>query len=464
VHIIIGKDILVYDIPTQLLEEIITDLTFPNPKYLDAIKFGYSVWNVNKVISIIKDNGDGTLSLPRGYIERLLNLAKAKSILVQAEDQRQSCIIAKKIEDHIILRDYQIDAVNKLLALDYGVLKAPAGSGKTVMGLSLIPKLQQKTLWLTHTRPLARQVIERISSFFPNITPGFIGGGKWETGEEITVATVQTLVRNEKKVINELSNSFGMLQIDEAHHTPASTFIQVIRLFSAKYIYGLTATDKRKDRLEDILYATVGPVTSEIHRTSIETEIVTPMVVVKNTKIFPGDESSFSKLIHNLSYNFARNAIIVSDVLKEAYEGNICMVITERKAHAELLFDMIRQKWDFAGVATGNLTKNQIKEQVIKLGRQEITVLVATSNLLGEGFDYAPLNRLFVGLPFRNEVRCEQIVGRVQRKAEGKEDAIIYDYVDSHSLLQHQYRNDSKKGYGCRWNIYKRLGCEVVEV
>ena len=151
--------------------------------------------------------------------------------------------------------------------------------------------------------------------------------------------------------------------------------------------------------------------------------------------------------------------MIVSDVLGEATQGNACIVLSNRKAHCEVLYDLLSIGWDKTGIATGNYTKKYVDEQIAKLNSGEITVLVCTDQLLGEGFDYAPLNRAFLAAPFRAEAKCEQIIGRIQRPAPGKKDAIVYDYVDTNiGVIQNQFY--SKYG-ACRYAAYERLGVNI---
>jgi superfamily II DNA or RNA helicase len=165
-------------------------------------------------------------------------------------------------------------------------------------------------------------------------------------------------------------------------------------------------------------------------------------------------------LKHNIVNNPKRTNIIVGDIIREAVLGNYCIVLTDRKIHADMLYDLISLGWEKTGIATGNYTKKYVTEQAEKLNNKEITVLVCTFALLGEGFDVKFLNRAFVTMPFRAEGRVEQLVGRIQRTAEGKTDAVVYDYVDVDiGLLQNQFYTKGKND--CRWNAYNRLGLDV---
>jgi superfamily II DNA or RNA helicase len=157
--------------------------------------------------------------------------------------------------------------------------------------------------------------------------------------------------------------------------------------------------------------------------------------------------------------NKARTRAIVSDVLAEALAGNYCIVISDRKNHCEELFELIQMSWEKTGIATGRYNKKHIKEQVEAFNKNEITVLVTTFSLLGEGFDVPFLNRAFVAMPFRSEAKAIQLIGRIQRSAEGKKDAVVYDYVDvGIGILENQFYNKNKD---CRYGTYTSLGANV---
>lgn len=466
-EIIIANKIRLKGPPENLRDFIVEELRTTNPKYTEAINQGFQAISIPPFISNFEILSDESILLPRGYKKRIFELIKQFGApLNNIRDLRTKLPSNYNIDSsQIKLRPYQVEAIVNLISRgEEGVLVAPAGSGKTVMGISLIPMLGQKMLWLTHTRPLLDQAVDRALSFLPSLTAqdiGVIGDGKWQVGNILTVATVQTLVRRPVEA-HKLRDEFGIIILDEAHHAPAVTFLQVIGTFNPYYLYGLTATDERRDKLESLMFQTIGPAETRISIEKVREYggIIVPTVVAKklNTKEL-NNELPFSSLLKELVYDKERNHIIVEDVLREASKGHKCILVTDRKIHAEILFKLLSKRWYKTGIATGNYTKKTIKEQIRRLEEEETTVLIATASLLGEGFDYAPLNRCFLGLPFRNQTKIEQILGRIQRPAEGKNDAVLYDYIDNHSLLQHQFRNRGNKG--CRYNIYEKLGVNV---
>jgi superfamily II DNA or RNA helicase len=368
---------------------------------------------------------------------------------------------------NIKYKNYQAKGVRALVSGgSEGVLVAPAGSGKTVMGLSLIPLLGQPTVWLTHRDRLMKQVLERSEEFLPSLTEedkGTIGGGKNEVGRVLTVGMIQTLSQLPKEDLRSLGRRFGMLILDEAHHCPAYTFLEVVVEFSAHYVYGLTATPRRRDGLEEVMFHALGKATAIIEREEVVKDKGMIIPVVKYREV-PGrrvNDDNFARILKkHVVNNKERNNMIVSDVIREAMLGNFCIVLSDRRSHCNDLFELIRPAFDKVGIATGKFTKKFVDDQVKLLEEEKITVLVCTSDLLSEGFDVDKLNRGFIASPFRAVTKTEQIVGRLQRPAKNKKDAVIYDYVDSAiGVLASQFY--SKNRDDCRYKTYEGLGCAV---
>lgn len=458
--IVINNKLELTNVPNMLVYVISKDLTVDNPVYKEAEAMGRYTRNIPPVIKNFSVDHSGKYYLPRGYIGTLLKSCKDLNIITEIEDIRSVNFLSKEYTWDIKLRDYQKKALNDLTQYFEGVLVAPAGSGKTVMGISLIAMSNQKCLWITHTKQLLTQFITRLKQF-SNITDediGIIQAGTWDTNKQIVVGMVQTLIRDEE-AISKIKDNFGIVIADECHHAPSTTFTKVIASLNPLYLYGLTATPVRRDGLTDIMLQILGPIRHVTSRKNIASKLVTPIVVPRKINQNKLSGNTYQELLKELVENENRNNIIAKDVVTEASIGNMCIVTTERVAHVEILYNIISKLWKKTGVIIGKSKDSERDKTLAKLETREITVLICTSHILGEGFDHPSLNRLFMALPFRSLVRCEQLVGRIQRSAEGKKDAKIYDYIDNHGLAKNQYRNFT--GKGCRYAIYKKLGCTI---
>jgi len=439
-------------------------LRVENPKYNEAVAKGRWTGNLKPFLYNFDILPDDSIRIPRGMRLPLFDMIDS-SMEHTIIDERSYHGYDDVNSAVIKYRSYQERAMTAMYQAEEGLLVAPAGSGKTVLGLSMIPLYGQPCLWLTHTRALALQALERIKQFLPSMEEddvGLIGDGKWKQGRWITVGLIPTLVRRPQEV-HEMRNDYGLVVLDEAHHCPASTFLQVMSSLNPYFMYGLTATPYRRDKLEQLMFQTIGPEIIRIPVAEVEEVggIIMPKVLYRTVTSKPVHGNNIQTILKdNIVANPKRNGLIVGDVLREATAGNYCIVVTDRKAHADILYELILKGWEKTGIATGNYSKKYVKEQAELLNKKEITVLVCTFALLGEGFDVPFLNRVFITMPFRAEGKVEQVVGRIQRTADGKTDSIVYDYVDVNiGILENQFFTKSKND--CRFNAYTRLGLKI---
>jgi superfamily II DNA or RNA helicase len=225
-------------------------------------------------------------------------------------------------------------------------------------------------------------------------------------------------------------------------------------------MYGLTATPNRRDGLEDLMFASIGLPNAIINRKEVVDRgaIITPKVYARHIRSGPCMGYDFHEIVREiLPNNLERMRIILEDVLREAASGHYCIIISTRKAYCETLYDCLSKVWEKTAIATGDYTKKHNDDQVKKLEDGEITILVTTFELLGEGFDVKKLDRGFIVLPFKEKSRVEQTVGRIQRSCEGKKDAILYDYVDIDiGMLKNQFYT--------RALTYRKLGMEIKNI
>jgi len=471
---IIRHNLEISDTDAELREYLKEYLTILNPEWLDAQTFGRWTGSVPKYLTQYSEE-NGKVFVPRGVMRHILeDLGRDW----QLQDER--VVPASKTAwpaGKIILRpDDQELAVNQLLSFDSGFLSAPAGSGKTVMGLEAARRLGLRALWLTHRKELKDQAIERAVELLdlPMKEIGVLHGNTWKLGEHLTVGMVPTL---RKRDLAEIASYFGTIIIDEAHHVPSSTFLNVVDKFKAYYVYGLTATAYRRDKLDSIMFNAIGPIVAKIeHEELFEDEhLMIPTIKRRNTGWNPPDSvlMEYHDFMEAMVSDTRRNNIIVNDIVRECIPGNTCVVLVERTKHAEILTALLKDQGircefvvgsvdvDVEDAKTGKKKKKAIPKEVrnkvvsdFREGRTQ--VLVATYDLLAEGFDYKPLNRLFMASPIKWKGTVVQSIGRVQRPHEKKKDAIVYDYVDDVAMFH-------KQAESRLFRVYKPMGMKVLE-
>jgi superfamily II DNA or RNA helicase len=430
--ILVSNQLIVNDLSHHLREELRGKLTFENPHYIENLKM--KRWNgaTPQFLLCFEETPSG-LVIPRGFLPQLIGIARRNGERFQIEDKRR---VLPKIDFqfHGQLRPFQTEAANRMLSRDMGTMAAPTGSGKTVIALHMIAKHKQPALIIVHTKELLNQWATRINQFLgiPVNEVGRIGDGQRMIGKKITVALVQTLYKCTSQVFPHI----GYVVVDECHRTPSRTFTEAVTAFDCRFITGLSATPWRRDRLSKLIFWYVGDVVHEVNKDDlIETgDVLRADVITRTTQFIPVSDPTleYSTMLSELTEDPARNRIIVQDVAKEAGNGGgICLVLSDRKTHCSTLQNLLSRSGIKSEVLTGNLRDEERRLIVDSLNEGRVKVLIATGQLIGEGFDCQGLSTLFLTTPIRFDGRVTQYLGRVLRPAPGKTKAKVYDYIDS---------------------------------
>lgn len=295
-HIYESNNIKVSGYPLPFKLKVTDDLTIDNPAYLKAKRQRRPTWGIQQKLQLFNYDNDGSLILPRGYSDRLHEIVTQTKIPVtwNTEQVEGRPVDFGPWNEDFQLRDYQQPLVDSIL-IKNGIGVSPAGSGKTIMGMRFIYEVGRPTLWLTHTKDLMYQTKERALSTLKGVgRVGILGDGVQDFGDrKLIIATVQTLKAN-PSLVERLENFIGVVVIDEAHHFPSTQFLDTAAQFPAKRIIGLTATPKRKDEMEELMYLGIGPVLHEVPRTALydNDQLVLPTVKFIYTSFTYGDEDS----------------------------------------------------------------------------------------------------------------------------------------------------------------------------
>ena len=433
--ITIKENLQLKNLSPELMELLVEKLQFINPKWLENERMGR--WNrgTPKLLKYYDKVGRTGLWIPRGYIRHLINMCRRQGIKFQIDDQRRK-VKPVGFTFRGRLKPFQKIAVDEMLAKDFGTLSSATGSGKTVMALYIIAQRKQPALIVVHTKDLAVQWVERIETFLGigSEAVGFIGGGKKVIGDKITVALVQSLY----KCADEVAENIGFLVVDECHRCPSRTFTEAVSCFDSQFMLGLSATPYRRDQLSKLIFWHLGDKHHEVDKNQlIETGDVLPAKVTFRrtnftTRYDPVNE--YSKMLAELATDTERNILIASDVAGEAARNDgICLILSDRKAHCENLQAMLRYRFKLESeLLTGDIDIADRQKVLERINNGQVKAVIATGQLIGEGFDCKDLTTLFLATPIKFSGRLLQYLGRVLRPAAGKKYARVFDYVDVH--------------------------------
>ena len=344
-------------------------------------------------------------------------------------------------------KEIMAEVLPKLEKLSGGVLCLPCAAGKTVLSLYLASLFKVKTLVIVHKGFLVKQWKERIGQF-TNATVGMIQGSKLDIDKDIVIGMLQTVAKD--KHPRNIYDDFGLVIFDEAHHAPSKYFSQALPIIASKITVGLSATPKRSDGLEKILYWYFGEILYKA-----KTEIINSVQVkiykysINHDKFkeyyMPNGEVNRALGINKLTTIGRRNKMIV-DLLEEALKeaGRKVLILSDRVEHLEAL----KARIDSRGLGTTDYYIGGMKDEKLKIA-EKAQIILGTYPMASEGLDIPDLNTLFMTTS-RREV--EQSVGRITRKL-GAIRPIVYDIVDQIEWI--------KKQGAYRKKFYKKKGFEI---
>jgi superfamily II DNA or RNA helicase len=401
------------------------ELNFANSEFFIKNKSGRNTFETTRYFKLIEES-ENEIFIPRGFIGKLLRFCKETQIDFDFIDERK----LKPSNSYTFkadLRTHQQSVIDMVSKKDYGVIVAPPGSGKTIIGLKIIADKSQSTLIIVHRKHLLEQWTERIEAFLgiPRREIGIISQGKSIIGKQITLATIQSLA----KQIESIQNAFGTIIVDECHHVPAETFRNTIEKLQAYYLYGLTATPFRKYNDGKMIFTHLGEIIANIHPAEIENYKHTK-IIIRNTELdvpYNSKTDKFEDLSKILVHDTTRNKLILEDLKTELNNGKKAVIITERKEHIDTLYLFLKQSYE-AITLSGEDSDTSKKTKWKTLQEGTFQVLITTGQYFGEGADLQNISCLFMVYPFSFEGKLIQYIGRVQRS---EINPIIYDYRDS---------------------------------
>lgn len=329
----------------QFYQFLRKNLVIHNPIFYDKRAKGFSTWDTPKMIYCLNSKG-GNYIIPRGFLKNIERYLFQNSISFQVEDKSIKTP-NRAFRCRFKIYNYQKKALHEILKNNVGILEAPPGYGKTIIALASFVYKKQRALIIVHTKELLAQWIQKIGDVLgiEKGDVGIIGGGKEKIGKKITVATYQSLVRKNLKIIVD---KIGYVIVDECHRVPANTFQKVVKEFKARYLLGLTATPFRKDKLQKLMFLYMGEIIYRIDPDKISSELkgIDSLLEIRYTNFYPtfGKVKKYKKIIEALTEDENRNNLIARDIIGEYSLDKSILVLTGRKRHCIEISQRLGQK------------------------------------------------------------------------------------------------------------------------
>jgi len=440
-------------LPPEMLNRLLRIAAFQNPEFYKAQAMRLSTFDKPRVIACGEDL-PRHIALPRGCLGEVLAFLEGHGIKTSLRDERFAGIPIDA-EFHGTLRSTQEEAVVKVTPYDDGLICAPTAFGKTAVAAWLIAKRKTNTLVMVHRQQLLDQWRERLAMFLeiPIDEVGQIGGGKTKRTGSIDVAVIQSLHR--EREVKDFVAEYGQVIVDECHHLSAFTFERVMRQVKARFVVGLTATPTRKDGHHPIIYMQCGPTRFGLGVRAMTDSTPFDHIVVPQLTGFriagDGGDATIQDIYSALVTDQARNEFIVRDVMHAVQSGRSPLILTGRTDHLSRLESALAGKIRNIIVLKGGMGRKQrrsVRELLAGVPDGEQRLILATGSYIGEGFDDARLETLFLAMPISWRGTLQQYVGRLHRLHDNKRVVEVYDYVDANVRMLARMYERRLKGYG----------------
>lgn len=429
-------------------DELLTikeELTIDNPKYLQALKFSkYGSTKIPKYLKYYRQHGS-TIQTPRGYTPSF----DISNIPIIDNSQEVTVQYPRFL---LNLRQTQKDAFRHYIQdTDKGIIVLPTGKGKSILGCYIAYRLKQKTLIIVHKDDLVSGwKADAKLCFGDSLETGLIKAKSRKIGDQITIATIQTLNRLSKDELDKITKEFGLVILDEMHHCSSSSF-DLVHLFNCAYKVGLTATPERTDGLTPLFNFHFGGTAFQFETKEGDEDILPVQVRIKTVPLkyeplvpWGGRKVPISTIPSDIrprvQYHSLENEVIINegymrtvshDILREYKQGRSIILFLNQKDHCRAYYDYLKDMGipkDQMQLYYGDSTesKDVMKR---KAESKEVLITIATYSIATEGTNVKQWEVAFLVASINNEKNVEQAVGRIRRTKKGKiNPVIVYDY------------------------------------
>jgi ATP-dependent helicase IRC3 len=347
----------------------------------------------------------------------------------------------------IALRDYQLEAINAvtvsfLEGVNRQLVTLPTGSGKTIVMAALAMQFNKKTLLLAHREELITQAVEKFRLVWPEASIGVCMAERDEIDRHIVIGSIQSCSRP-KRLERLKEQGFEVMMIDEAHHSSAESYQNVINDLgfvkgSKKLLIGVTATPQRAD--SQSLGKTFDKITfSRSIGTMIKAGYLSPVIgrkILTNFILQRIASSGGDFVISDLSEAMntpERNSFIV-DKFKTYADKRKAIAFCCDVQHCKDLSDAFRDAGIESSSVWGDMEPLERKRTLEAFKQGQIQV-VASCGILTEGYDEPSIDSIIMARPTKSASLYTQCVGRGLRLWPGKSDCLVMDFTDRHNNL-----------------------------
>ena len=340
-----------------------------------------------------------------------------------------------KIPERFEKRDYQIDAFTYAVRNRRALMLSPTASGKSFIIYLITRYYHARTLIIVPTTSLVSQLASDFADY------GFVSdryvhrifaGQDKQTDKPITISTWQSIYKMPKEYFEQFDVVIG----DEAHLFKAKSLTSILtKLSSCKYRFGFTGTLDGTQTHKLVLEGLFGPVrqvttTSELIEQKHLSNFLIKAIILK----YPDDirqqlrNADYQAEIDFLVRNEARNRFIKNLTL--SLEGNTLLLFQFVEKHGKILHELLKDQGKPVFFVHGGVD-GEDRENIRRIvEKEQNAIIVASSGTFSTGVNIRNLHNVIFGSPSKSKIRNLQSIGRVLRKSDSKDSAVLYDIAD----------------------------------
>lgn len=342
----------------------------------------------------------------------------------------------KIISSKFDLRDYQVDAVYEALRHNRKLLVSPTSSGKSLCIYTIsryYVEIGLKVLIIVPRTSLCSQLSKDFEDYGWNsdeIVHQIYSGYDKSTNKPVVISTYQSLQKLEKNYFNQ----YDVVIVDECHSSISSTIQGILhKMCDTKYRFGFTGTTQPEKVHIWTLEGLFSPIykvirTKELMEKGNIAKLKIKVILLQhNGRIFETYEDEIQYLISNEKRNnFIKN-------LSLDLTGNTLILFSRVETHGEILYNLINNSvkenrkvfFVYGGVDT------EQRERIREITECENNaIIVASYGVFSTGVSIRNLHNLIFASPTKSKIRSLQSIGRILRKSDSKNKAILYDIAD----------------------------------
>jgi superfamily II DNA or RNA helicase/CRISPR/Cas system-associated exonuclease Cas4 (RecB family) len=360
-----------------------------------------------------------------------------KYLKIYMNDSRQFnpeiTVMPTKLDVDFAFYDYQHEAVTELIKNRWGICEVGTGGGKTLIAAECIRQLQTKTLFIIDNKDLLKQTKDEYEKML-GVKCGIVGMGLREWDYPIVLCTIQTLYKNCKEFALMLAK-FNLVICDEVHIWASKSFEEISKyLINTKYRFGFSATAKRDDGNDKVIYAHCG----EVVYSKKAQELINEDVLIRPTALFYKYEA-YSSVSENWQNEYndgivdgeTRNKLIIKLANDFVKEGKSVMILCKMVRHCEHFIKNIEGSQLIYGK-----TDDDLRYDILEAFKEnKFKVLIGNLKIFNKGINIKNLDVLINAAGNAGDVVTVQTIGRILRKNPGKTEAHYIDFIDPGTYL-----------------------------